>query len=77
MVKVEIDVPEKIYDFLEAAMRFSKPFKDDESIQSHIRAYILRQVIDSIEGDVNTMSSTPLWSEEDLVNVYGLHEVDL
>jgi len=67
MVKLEIDVPEEVWRFLEIAARFARA----ES-EKYIRAYIKESIILHVESDVNDISQSHLWYKEPICKGYDV-----
>ena len=64
MVKVEVDIPEEIYNFLRAIHEFGG---------STIERYMEKVIASSVDVDINSMAGdSDLFDEEALRTKYGL-----
>ena len=65
MVKVEIDIPQNISDFLRHVNRLSN---------LNIENYMVACITAQIEADLDHVSDTPFWTAEKLREKYGFEE---
>lgn len=71
MVKVEIHIPVQIYGFLEAAAKFS----GWDDAEQYIREYVVENLCEDVECDVDQVSGSHLWGKKSIRQQYGLNEV--